>query len=743
MAPGTGPSLPTGTVTLVFTDIEGSTRLLRANEQTYSDLLERQRTLVGEAFRRGVIFGFEGDAVFAAFSSPKDAVLAAGEAQRLLTSEAWPDGACLRVRMGIHTGTPRVVADDYVGLDVHRTARVCAAAHGAQVITSQSTRDLLTDCDLGVGFLDLGRHTLKDFEEPAPLYQLRIPGCPEAFPPPRTVEARIVALPREASSLIGRTSELGLLADEILTHRLVTLTGAGGSGKTKLAVRLGWNMAPRFRGPVVFVPLASLADASQLAGHLGRILAPGAAVSSWEEVLALLKDQHSLIILDNAEHLDGFGEHVRELVDSCDRAHLLVTSRSPLGASGERVFSVAPLDADDALSLLVERVRAHRVGFAPTAEENEFLRAIARRLDGLPLALELAAARLRALPPAALLRRLDRQLDLLTSESADLPPRQRTMRGAIQWSHDMLSGQDQALFASLAVFRSPAALSTVAALNQADEIQTLDGLTRLIDASLVRPGVAHTEPRYWMLEPIRQFAAERLHECGLDEILCRRLLSDLAEAASRAWADDADVFALFADEVDTVLNALEDAVALDEWNLGLTLADVVTRTVLVPMGVQTQLARWVDQAEQHRGSLNDIAQARLLRVGAWARILSLPEVLARWQEAAALLRDTPDTRLLAETWIGVAINASLLGQADTATEALAEAERLACSSPSLKAMAAMARAQFAAIAYQSDAPDLYRLADELATASGDSVLRFTCETTAPIQRSSPATTGGL
>ena len=238
MAPGTGPSLPTGTVTLVFTDIEGSTRLLRANEQTYSDLLERQRTLVGEAFRRGVIFGFEGDAVFAAFSSPKDAVLAAGEAQRLLTSEAWPDGACLRVRMGIHTGTPRVVADDYVGLDVHRTARVCAAAHGAQVITSQSTRDLLTDCDLGVGFLDLGRHTLKDFEEPAPLYQLRIPGCPEAFPPPRTVEARIVALPREASSLIGRTSELGLLADEILTHRLVTLTGAGGSGKTNS--QSGW-----------------------------------------------------------------------------------------------------------------------------------------------------------------------------------------------------------------------------------------------------------------------------------------------------------------------------------------------------------------------------------------------------------------------------------------------------------------------------------------------------------------------
>ena len=436
-------------------------------------------------------------------------------------------------------------------------------------------------------------------------------------------------------------------------------------------------------------------------------------------MLALLKDQHSLIILDNAEHLDGFGEHVRELVDSCDRAHLLVTSRSPLGASGERVFSVAPLDADDALSLLVERVRAHRVGFAPTAEENEFLRAIARRLDGLPLALELAAARLRALPPAALLRRLDRQLDLLTSESADLPPRQRTMRGAIQWSHDMLSGQDQALFASLAVFRSPAALSTVAALNQADEIQTLDGLTRLIDASLVRPGVAHTEPRYWMLEPIRQFAAERLHECGLDEILCRRLLSDLAEAASRAWADDADVFALFADEVDTVLNALEDAVALDEWNLGLTLADVVTRTVLVPMGVQTQLARWVDQAEQHRGSLNDIAQARLLCVGAWARILSLPEVLARWQEAAALLsrhtgyaparRDVDrrrDQRL-----------ASRPGRHRHRGAGRGGMSRMFLSV--LKAMAAMARAQFAAIAHQSDAPDLYRLADELATASGD------------------------
>ena len=241
--------LPSGNVTFVFTDVEGSTTLLRENEDRYGDLLERQRALIRSAFRTGVIFGFEGDAVFAeSFTSPRAGVAAAADAQRLLTSEPWLDGAELRVRMGIHTGSPQVVAGDYVGLDVHRVARVCAAAHGRQVIASAATQALVGEGEVDVGFLDLGDHVLKDFDEPAPLYQLLIDGCPQEFPPPRTVEAMTVRLPRESGKLIGRDDALSRLSAHVLHDRLVTVTGAGGSGKRGSRSRPPGTRRPGFGG---------------------------------------------------------------------------------------------------------------------------------------------------------------------------------------------------------------------------------------------------------------------------------------------------------------------------------------------------------------------------------------------------------------------------------------------------------------------------------------------------------------
>jgi predicted ATPase/class 3 adenylate cyclase len=716
------PALPAGTVTFVFTDIEGSTRLLRQHEARYGALLERHRELVREAFRAGVIFGFEGDAVFAAFESPQAAITAAAVAQRQLTSEPWLDGAALRVRMGIHTGSPRVVAGDYVGLDVHRVARVCAAAHGCQAIASAATRGLVGEGEIDVGFLDLGDHVLKDFDEQAPLYQLVITGCPQEFPPPRTVEARTVQLPRETASLIGREEALGQLAEEVLGHRLVTVTGTGGSGKTRLAVAVAWNVAPRFRGPVAFVEMASLDDTAQIASRLAHAVAPAASISSWDEVLAMLRDQHALVALDNAEHLPGFAAVIRQLLDACPRLHLIVTSRLPVGLPGERLFAVEPLSSEPAVALLIDRVQGHRAGWEPTAEDRVCLVAIARRLDGLPLALELAAGRIRALPLSALLRRLDRQLDMLSSANRELPSRQRTMRGAIQWSYDMLVDDDRALFASISVFTSPASLGMIAAVVERDELEVLDGISRLIDASLVQLGDDSDEPRYRLLEPIRQFAAERLEDAGERDSLQRRVVIHLATEAESARAAGLDMLALFRCEIDTLRQALDYAAELGEWERGLALADAVMRPVFVPMRAPAQLRPWIARVERACPSLSDIARARLLRLSTWVSAANAPDALAMWQQAVALLAGSDDLYLRAESQIGVALNASMIGLVDVAESAIAHAEALNCGSPVIAALVCVTRAQMAIMAGDPNALALYARADELAATADDFAL---------------------
>jgi predicted ATPase len=496
--------LPTGTVTFLFTDVEGSTRLLSEFREEYADLLGDHRRLLRDAFARhgGVVVDTQGDAFFVAFPRASDGVVAAGEATTALAPGP------LRVRIGIHTGEPTVTEEGYVGVDVHRAARVCAAGHGGQVLLTQTTRDLLADVELR----DLGEHRLKDLAEPQHLYQL---GSAE-FLPLKTLDA--TNLPIVASSLLDREAEIqelvSLLSDG---SRLVTVTGPGGTGKTRLALEVAAELVGAMEDGVFWVPLADLSDPDLVVPTVAQTL------GAKGELTASVRDHDALLLLDNAEHLLDAAASVAELLTAAPRLRLLVTSRAPLRVSGEREYPLEPLPDADAVMLFVDRARA----FGRELHANGTVAAICRRLDGLPLAVELAAARTKLLDPATLLRRLEHALPLLTGGPRDAPERQRTLRAAIEWSHGLLDEQARAIFRRLAVFAGGCTLEAAEELCEAD----LDTLAALVDLSLLKPVGAD---RLVMLETIREYAVEQLEASGEAEQLRERHARAFTELAERA-----------------------------------------------------------------------------------------------------------------------------------------------------------------------------------------------------------------
>src|ERR687887_469056 len=473
---------PSGTVTLLFSDIEGSTRLLQRTGDAYAELLAEHRRILREAFatHRGYEMDNEGDAFFVAFQSANDAATAAAAAQRELAAHDWPSDNEIRVRMGLHTGEPRTVDGRYVGLVVHAAARIMAAGHGGQVLVSESTRALLDD---RFQLRDLGAHRLKDLPGTQQLFQLLVEGLPADFPPVKTLDHRPTNLPLEPNAFIGRTRELKE-AWSLLTRedaRLLTLTGTGGAGKTRLALRLASGAVEEFPNGSFFVSLAPVRDW----GLLGS--APG--------------------------------------------LNLLVTSRTPLRVAGERSYSVPPLEESESVNLFVERAQAADADFAVTDDNARDVAEICTRLDGLPLAIELAAPRVRTLPPAALLRRLDDRLKLLTGGAHDLDERQRTIRATIEWSYELLPDAERALFAQLSVFVGGCRLDAAEALCEAD-LEILDGLQSLVENSLLRRRAdSDGEPRFWMLETIRDYACELLEAEGNAEEAGRRHAVYFAETA--------------------------------------------------------------------------------------------------------------------------------------------------------------------------------------------------------------------
>ena len=485
-------ALPTGTVSFLFTDIEGSTKLLHEHGDRYAALLEGHRRTLRAAFERhdGVEVDTQGDGFFVAFARAGDAVAAATEAQRALE-----DGA-VRVRMGIHTGEPLVADDDYVGVDVHRAARIAAAAHGGQLVVSEATRRLLAD-DLPLR--DLGEWRLKDMGAAERLYQVG----EGDFPPLRSLDA--TNLPVAASRLVGREREVGeLVALFSSGARLVTVTGPGGSGKTRLALHVAGELVGAFHDGVYWVPLSGLSDPQLVVSELGRVVGARDDMGAW------LRGKELLVVLDNFEHLLEAAPAVSALLSGSEGVRLLVTSRSPLHVSGEREFRLEPLPASDAAVLFVERAGA----FGRALMRDATIEAICLRLDGLPLAVELAAARTKVLSPEMLLARLDVTLPLLTGGARDVPERQRTLRATIEWSFGLLEAPNRELLERLSVFARSFPLTAAEAVCDAD----LDQLAALVDASLLRP---IGEDRFLMMATIREYALEQL-EHSIDTAALRQ-----------------------------------------------------------------------------------------------------------------------------------------------------------------------------------------------------------------------------
>ena len=510
--------LPRGTVTLLFTDIEGSTRLLQdVGEEVYVRALEDHRRLMRDAFTShgGVEVEMQGDSFHFSFTDPRAAVLAAAQAQAALAEHRW-EREPIRVRIGLHTGEPVVTGNLYAGLDVHRAARVMSAAHGGQVLVSETTRPLLErELPDGLSLRDLGLHRLKDLSAPQRLYQLG----EEEFPTLASLYQ--TNLPVPATPFLGRERELqevsALLADE--TTRLLTLTGAGGSGKTRLAAQAAADVSELFPDGVFWVGLAALREPVLVTSTIAQVL------GAKEDLAEHIGRKEMLLLLDNFEHLLAAATELAELLAGCPKLTLLVTSREALHLTSEHEYVVLPLRAADAVSLFHERVRATGVGLPANGEVTE----ICRRLDHLPLAIELAAARTKVLSATELLERLEQRLPLLTDGARDLPERQRTLRATLDWSHDLLSAEEQRLFARLAVFAGGCTLEVVEEVCDTG----LDTLQSLVEKSLLR----HTDGRFWMLETIREFAGERLKESGEADAERNRHARFFVEFADRRHAD--------------------------------------------------------------------------------------------------------------------------------------------------------------------------------------------------------------
>ena len=550
------PELPTGTVTFLFTDIEGSTRLLQQLGGRYPAVRDEHAAILRRAIRDrdGVEVSTEGDSFFAAFASPVAAVGAAVAAQRGLAAHPWPEGFAVRVRMGLHTGEGVLGGDNYVGIDVNRAARIAGAAHGGQVIVSGATHGLVEDAvPEGTSVRDLGEHRLKDLNLPMRLYDLVIEGLPADFLPPRTLDARPGNLPAQLTSFVGRERETAEARRLLGRTRLLTLTGAGGTGKSRLALQVAAELLSGYRDGAFFADLSSVTDPDLVPAVLARALrvpeAPGRPVL--EALRDHLRDRQLLLVADNFEQVRQAGAVVEELLAAAPGLTVLATSRVALSLRGEQELVVPPLalpdpagppdpeslGRSDAVRLFAERAQAVRPSFELTEENAQAVAEICARLDGLPLAIELAATRTKVLTPGQILPRLQHSLTLLTGGARTLPDRQRTLRGAIAWSYDLLPAAEQRLFARLSVFSGGWTLAAAEAVGDPEALglDPLEATTSLVDQSLATTtGAAVGGPRFSMLETIREFGREQLAASGeLDEVARRHAswFLDLAVAA--------------------------------------------------------------------------------------------------------------------------------------------------------------------------------------------------------------------
>jgi predicted ATPase/class 3 adenylate cyclase/Tfp pilus assembly protein PilF len=532
-------SPPTGTLTFLFTDIEGSTKLWERDSSVMQLALARHDEILREAIeeRGGYVFKTVGDAFFCAFPTAPDALEAALDAQRLLLEQRWAESTPLRVRMALHTGAAEERDGDYFGPPVNRIARLLSAAHGGQVLLSLPTQELVRDqLPTRTTLRDLGEHRLKDLFRPERIFQLLAPGLPSESPPLRTLDTYRNNLPLQPTPLIGREKEVSEVCDLLRGDetRLLTLTGPGGTGKTRLALQAAADLLDEFPDGTFFAPLATLREAQLFLPTVAETLGMREIGEQplGESLKDYLSERRMLLVLDNFEQVLGAATAITELLAEAPGLKVLATSRAPLSIYGEHVFPVPPLALPDlksppplerltqyeAVRLFVERARAVKPDFCITNESAPAVAEICVRLDGLPLAIELAAARITMLPPRSMLHRLSSRLKLLTGGARDLPERQRTLRATIEWSHALLDKVEQLLFARLAVFSGGRTLEAIEAICDAEgdlPVDVFEGVSSLLDKSLLRQEEGpEGEPRFVMLETVHEFARGKLGASG-------------------------------------------------------------------------------------------------------------------------------------------------------------------------------------------------------------------------------------
>ncbi|MGO9083579.1 MAG: tetratricopeptide repeat protein [Streptosporangiaceae bacterium] len=705
---------PGRTITLLFSDIEGSTALLSRLGDRYGEALSAQRSLLRAAISasRGQEMGTEGDSFFVVFESARDAVGCCLAAQRSLCGHDWPGGDPVRVRMGLHSGEPARHEDGYVGMDVHRAARIAAAAHGGQVVLSDATRQLVQAQLPGdVSLFDLGWHRLKDIEAPEHIYQLAAPGLPERFPPLKSLGAP-TSLPVPLTPLVGRDGDLEQVRSAVTRPgvRLVTLTGTGGIGKTRLALAAAASLDRAFPHGVFFVALAAVCDA----GVMWKTIADSLDVSvdgpAADAVTGHLRDRQALLVLDNLEQLSGAASVVAALLAAAPGLVVLATSRRPLHLQGEHEQPVPPLEiprdaeaehvaACGAPQLFVQQADMIRPGFTITAGNAADIAAICTRLDGLPLAIELAAARVKLLAPRALLARLAHSLDLAAAD-VRLPSRQLALRNTIAWSYDLLTRESADVLRRAGVFAGGCDLEALAAVAMtapdpgagADALQVA---ADLLDVNLitVTEGI-DGEPRVGMLETIREYALERLKQAGdLDDTQRRhaRYYAAFAERSSEQLYGSGPGHLATLDRLEAEHDNLRASLS---WSLGSPAADpsgdqertaIGLRLVqaLGPFwyrrGYATEGRRWLDQAIR---LAPDDAGPALAPVTHWLAVLLQQQgehgaAVRLLERNLAIWRGLGDRDQEARELNSLGITRHFLGDLDTARSLLEESIAIA------------------------------------------------------------------
>ncbi len=663
---------PSGTVTFLLTDLEGSTRLWERDPQAMKAAMARHDELLEETIQaqHGFVFARMGDGVAAAFATARDAIAAAGLIQRALADEPWATSSPLRARIGLHTDEGVVVeGGGYASGPVNRCSRLMSAAHGGQTVVSGATEALVRDqLPDAMGLVDLGEHRLRDLGRPIRVFQLVRADGREEFPPLRTLESFPGNLPAQVSSFIGRHAEMARVAAALGESRVVTVTGVGGVGKTRLALQVAADVLPRYREGAWLVELAQVRDPAGVAEAVAAVfhLAARGGQSLEDSLIELLAQKRLLLVLDNCEHLlASVARLVTRIERACPGVAVLATSREGLAIEGEQLIALPPLEAGepgedmarlvhtDAVSLFVERARHVKADFALTDTNAAAVVEACQRLDGVPLAIELAAARVLALSPVELLRRLDRRFQLLAGGRRGAVERHATLRATIDWSYELLSAAEQRLLARLAVFSGGATLEAIEEICSGDPVEReaiMDLVTGLVARSLVIAEDQGLGTRYRLLETIRQYGEERLAEWGDTETLRIRhadfYAALTARAAEHLWGPEQLTWARQVNpERDNIRSALANAIDAGNAALAVQLAaDHPYRSSMNPLGELFPFP--ASRVLELAGAAQEPGYPRVLMAAAYDALYggyeSTDELCQQALEAERHLRTSPD-----------------------------------------------------------------------------------------------------